>query len=213
MTLSRKSTAQAPFVLRAYYDETSPRFWRRLWIASGSPVVTAAEKAHIRRTIGKIGLDALDPKALALLDFVANFVEPNEAVPEFDSLTESILFKEEPKEDQFTMICHLVGKPHVGTYTANEKTVVSSAIVGDPDSRCRGRCGIGCYQFMQWRPHQYTQECFEHDICHHEVGSMLGACSDSFWKAYYGYMNAPNCDFEKEKKTRQVRRTPVNIKK
>lgn len=197
ITLRRNGSVRSPLVLQAIFDaktltvgERAP-LWRRLWIASGSPIMTEKDQAVIRETIADIGIDAIDFKVFIVLDFIANFVEPNEAVPEYDSTTEEILLKS--RKGTYTMICHLIGQLHQGTYYVDGKPVVSEAVVGDPETRCRGRCGIGCYQFMQWRTSQYTQECFEHDLCHAEVGSMLGPCSDSFWKAYYGYMNAPNC--------------------
>lgn len=199
ITLHRHDSNRSSLVLQAVFDakasplsigERTP-MWRRLWIASGSPIMTEKDQAMIRETIADIGIDSIDFKVFIVLDFIANFVEPNEAVPEYDSKTEEVLLNS--RQGTYTMICHLVGQLHVGTYFVDGNAVVSTAVVGDPETRCRGRCGIGCYQFMQWRTSQYTQECFEHDLCHAEVGSMLGPCSDSFWKAYYGYMNAPNC--------------------
>lgn len=199
VTLNRDEADQSPLVIQAVFDNNfdpfrsseQPPFWRRLWVASGSPIIRENEQALIRDAIAAAGKESIDLKALVVIDFIANFVAPNEAVPEYDAGTEEFLLKE--RKGKYTMICHLVGKLNFGTYVAYGKTVVTSAIVGDPETRCRGRCGIGCYQFMQWRTSQYTQECFEHDVCHAETGSMMGPCSDSFWKAYYGYMNAPNC--------------------
>lgn len=98
-----------------------------------------------------------------------------------------------PEKPLWNMICNKIGKKIQGSYTVGEKTIKSSAIVGLKKDKCAGRCGTGCFQIFQKKKSQYTQECFNHDLCHRQHGSLMGECGDEFWAAADGYRNAPDC--------------------
>ena len=91
------------------------------------------------------------------------------------------------------MICDSIGKKAKASYSMYGLTVSSVVMVGELSTKCKGRCGAGCNQPLQIRVNVYTQECLDHDVCHAENGVQLGVCKDAFWKAAYGYLNAPNC--------------------
>lgn len=94
-------------------------------------------------------------------------------------------------EKSFTMICSKYGQRHTGSYTAGKGQVSGEAIVGSKTDRCPGRCGGGCGMFLGRS--QYTQECFNHDVCNRTLNSQLGPCEDEFWAASQGFLTAPNC--------------------
>jgi hypothetical protein len=109
---------------------------------------------------------------------------------------ERIVFFDKDKQDSepkkgWTEICELIGKKNVGKYTDGaESEIEGEAVVGDRNQRCFGRCGAGC---VPYRVGTYTQECFNHDLCHRTTGENWGICKDEFMMASDGYIHAPRC--------------------
>ena len=91
------------------------------------------------------------------------------------------------------MICEWIGLERAATYSVAQELVSLVVKVGDSETRCRGRCGLGCWQLYQWRPNQYTQECLNHDVCRDMTNGNFGECKDEFWIAALGYVSAPDC--------------------
>ena len=184
-----------PLVLQAVFPkhESAKKrpSWERFWISSGSRRLSENDHLQIHAALQRVGAETVDSEVLTIAEFITGFVEANTEIPEYDSnLARTLKRKRRPS---FTLICDALGQTRSATYVANGTELTSSAIVGDPATRCKGRCGTGCYQVLQWNPNQYTQECLSHDVCNRDMGSMMGPCADSFWKAYDGYMNAPDC--------------------
>ncbi len=137
-------------------------------------------------------LTLLEQELSTTLSFLINFISFGRPLSRFQGLVlrnyDSFINERSWKE-----ICNKIGKEHEGKYTAFEKEYEGSGIVGEKDTRCLGRCGTGCMQAFQKKKYQYTQECFDHDLCTRTVGTILGECKDEFWTASDGYRNAENC--------------------
>jgi len=70
---------------------------------------------------------------------------------------------------------------------------IEQGIVGDINSDCIGRCGLGCGWDLF--PERYTQECFNHDLCTRSTGYIfgLGPCKTEFDIAQEGWTCAEEC--------------------
>ncbi len=99
------------------------------------------------------------------------------------------------KKRNWTPICDQIGTLQEASFKANGENFTIQRIIGDPKSKCAGRCGTGCFQAMQKVNRRYTQECFNHDMCHRIVGTIFGECADEFWAAVNGYSSALSCPF------------------
>lgn len=129
------------------------------------------------------------------LSFILDFMPANEEVKDYQASFFESLVDDKPK-NPFSMICEEIGKPRKTTFTRAKTDVEVELIVGQRGTKCRGRCGTGCWQFGQSMTNQYTDECFTHDACTTTEGSILGECEDEFWAASDGYFDAPNCTQE-----------------
>jgi len=179
-------------------------FWERLWFSNGEPMLTEQEQGLIQDWLKTSGgavpwfSPATDisqensARVRKLLDFLANFLEPDTPMPPFERQSSRSRFKFR-LGSTYTMICDAVGLKRQALFSAGAQKRVMNILVGDPDTRCRGRCGAGCQQWGQWNANQYTQECLNHDVCRDETGEQFGPCEDEFWIAAYGYVFAPDC--------------------
>ncbi len=178
-----------------HFMYTSGRHLNRFWI-SGVPDkqrrIEGEEQELLRLYLLESGpyLSESSAEAFKVISALAYFFPAGELILPFDSVTD---IPRAGNPAQWTMICDFVGKPHDAAYSVGTETRKSLAVVGDVDRECPGRCGIGCYQWGQSRKNQYTQECFNHDLCYAETGSAFGPCRDEYWTAYIGYSEAPDC--------------------
>ncbi len=139
-------------------------------------------------------LNPVENGLLSSLDFLLNMVPVNGAFSVIDFKKARATTSIQPKA--FTNICNQRGKAVSGSFDDVFKTYTQTKIAGNPASACLGRCGVGCIQSEpQERKRQYTQQCFNHDICVGHFGTTLGFCSDEFTAASDDYLNAPNCSF------------------
>lgn len=139
-------------------------------------------------------LNPLENGLLTSLDYLLNMVPVNGALSTIDFKKARAATRIQPKT--FTNICNQRGTAVTGSFDDLFKTYTQTKIVGNPASACLGRCGVGCVQSEpQTRKRQYTQQCFNHDLCTGFFGTVLGQCSDEFTAASDDYLNAPNCSF------------------
>lgn len=126
-----------------------------------------------------------------LAQYVLDMFPENEEIPSYLEV-ERKNNKDEPEPEKgWTPICNLIGKKNIGTYSdGSDKVINGEATVGDRSTRCFGRCGAGCIPYYMGT---YTQECFNHDLCHRITGENWGICKDEFMTASDGYMHAPRC--------------------
>ena len=179
----------------------SSQVWRKIRVTQGDGRFTVDDQRRLRE------FNSPSLEVSAILSILANFLEPNVAVENFDA--NELEYRKRLKRDFFsttesnafgswTPICSLMGTMLVATYGGLEEGEgaphQSIWPVGDYKTKCKGRCGWGCQQVVpQHRSNQYTQECFNHDVCHAETGKQLGPCADAFWAAAASYAFAPDC--------------------
>ena len=141
-------------------------------------------------------VNPLENGLLTSVDFLLNMIPVNGAFSTIDFKKAGATNLIQPKA--FTNTCSQRGTAVSGSFNdffGKKYTQVKT--VGNPASACLGRCGSGCVQTSapQIRKRQYTQQCFNHDLCAGQFGTSFGACSDEFVAASDGYLNAPNCSF------------------
>jgi hypothetical protein len=200
ITLTIERLQSATLVVRAIFPDDVPlpaakeRFFQRLWVDSGGPIITRDDQNALKSTLlQNDGLmrDGLNPNVKALLEFMAGFLEAGQKIPSFNHTnTRALLHFDIPG---YTMICDSIGQLRHVAYTAFNTVIEADIRVGDLNSNCRGRCGTGCAQVLQYHQNQYTLECLTHDACRDATHTILGDCEDEFWRAAYGYLNAPDC--------------------
>lgn len=139
-------------------------------------------------------LEPLENGLLTSVDYLLNMIPINATFNTIDFKKARAVSGIQPKA--YTNICNQRGTAVTGSFDDLFKTYTQTKIVGNPASACLGRCGVGCIQSEpQARKRQYTQQCFNHDLCVGHFGSTLGYCSDEFTAASDDYLNAPNCSF------------------
>lgn len=155
-------------------------------------MIRASEQRQMKIFLEENGASfhASEPDAFKLLDLAANFLPADEVVEPFENLQ---FWREPIQKLDWTPICDRIGQVMSARFTVNGISIESAAVVGDRATRCRGRCGASCQQFGQLFKSQYTQECFDHDVCRDSTKQNLGECADEFWKAAVGYVLAGNC--------------------
>lgn len=197
ITVHRAGRSSRPTVIKALFLKTSSpagqKLWSRLWVDSGPTTISTVEQDRLRKVVFESDRNRMDPGALAVLDFLANFVEPFHPIENFDRPGGPNLYA---LSDYFTytMICGSIGKPHEAIFTTDvafQHRHVS--VIGDTETRCQGRCGFGCPMAYTWRSSQYTQQCLNHDACRELTGSNFDQCTDEYWSAAFGYLIAPDC--------------------
>ncbi len=147
-------------------------------------------------------LNPLENGLLTSLDFLLNMVPVNGTFSTIDFKKARATTLIQPQA--FTNTCNQRGTAVTGSFDDFFKTYTQTKTVGNPTSACLGRCGVGCVQSEpQVRKRQYTQQCFNHDLCVGHFGTTLGFCSDEFTAASDDYLNAPNCSFYVVGKWRQ----------
>jgi hypothetical protein len=189
------------FVMHATFAEVETlKFSSKRYI---SFTIESNHLVGIENNLGRFtALDAIDLRAQFLFlntkhkrlaSFVLEMFPLDVEVPPQMELQRISFFnkdEEQPKKG-WTEICELIGKKNVGRYTDGaEQEIVGEAIVGDRTKRCFGRCGAGC---VPLHVGTYTQECFNHDLCHRTTGENWGICKDEFMLASDGYIHAPRC--------------------
>ncbi|MGE3759589.1 MAG: hypothetical protein AB7H97_17620 [Pseudobdellovibrionaceae bacterium] len=129
------------------------------------------------------------------LQFLVGFLPPSEEMEDYQSPIVELFAKAETvSAPKFVQICEEIGNVKLATFSRDKETFEHELKVGEKSTRCRGRCGTGCSQLFQKKKNQYTQECLNHDACSDAEGTFFGECSDEFWEASSGYMNAPDCN-------------------
>jgi hypothetical protein len=190
-------------------DGAIDSYWQRLWFSEGSQSLTALQQMVLRNAL-LVGLEhyLVTPsrpspnemdRAKLVVDFLANFLQAGTVLPPFDRSVDlpksarGSVIGSEMKWYKWNSICSSVGQPHEATFTIEDEIKTVTMVVGEIETKCRGRCGTGCGQYGQWRHNQYTQECFNHDACHSTTGEQLGPCAEAFWAATASYTSAPDC--------------------
>ena len=141
-------------------------------------------------------LNPLENGLLTSVDFLLNMIPVNGAFTIIDFKKARAAYPIQPPA--YTNTCSQRGTAVSGSFDDFfGKKYTQVKIVGNPASACLGRCGAGCVQtsVSQTKKRQYTQQCFNHDLCAGFFGTSFGACSDEFTAASDGYLNAPNCGF------------------
>lgn len=139
-------------------------------------------------------LAPLENGLLTSLDYLMNMIPINGSFSTIDFKKARATTLIQPQA--FTNTCSQRGTAVSGSFDDFFKNYTQTKIVGNPASACLGRCGVGCVQSEpQLRKRQYTQQCFNHDLCVGQFGTTLGFCSDEFTAASDDYLNAPNCSF------------------
>jgi hypothetical protein len=192
-----------PTVVKAQFKATNrqdqfaiaKRLWKRLWVESAKQSLTGEEQLELRQAVFLANPSTLSASAHAVLDFLTNFVEPDQRIEELDRTMEPDSLWGFSSIFHYTLICDAIGQVREATFTGAPGAGLTTTlmIVGDPATKCRGRCGASCQQPFQWRKNQYTQECLNHDACRDASGSVFGFCKDEFWAAAFGYLVAPDC--------------------
>lgn len=157
---------------------------------SGRETLTEEDKNYVTQILED---GQLSPEQEKLASFLIEMVPINESIGIFDSANgfhpyglPDILKKVIPKAWQ--NICSSRGQNRKGFFHDGAQNRSVSALVGDPKTRCRGRCGVGCKGSAR-----YTQECLNHDLCKETTGDNLGVCSGEFFAAAAGFLAAEVC--------------------
>ncbi len=174
------SKAKAIQITYEDYEEGRPTLL--YFNITGNSKLERQDKEEVRKLLSSKNLAPSERRILTMID---------EMFPTGESVGEYQSFFSEFKAASFEQICHLRGKKHHGFYSVGKVTYRGEATVGDPNSRCYGRCGPSC-GILLYRE-VYTQECFEHDLCNRREGTQLGVCEDEFWRAADGYLSAWSC--------------------
>ncbi len=182
------------FIARYFPNGVIQRFWVA-GVADHQRMILVREQKYVKQILDRqrVELQNQHPAAFAFLQFIADFLPPNEIIEPFEDSSFAAPLKPNLWELRWIMICDFVGKKSQAVFTVGGDTVSVTAPVGLTKSGCRGRCGTQCEQWGQYRANQYTQECFDHDVCRDNTGTNLGECSDEFWAAAPGYTWAENC--------------------
>jgi hypothetical protein len=138
-------------------------------------------------------------KLLKSMDTILTMAPPGQSIdlmqrplPEEESLITS---------QAISMMCQERGKCGYAFYSDKKGAHSVKAVVGDPASKCLGRCGSGCSGTSN-NKRVYTQECLNHDICIGIVGTgYLGnklygkknQCKDEFNAAIASYSRGESC--------------------
>ena len=139
-------------------------------------------------------LAPLENGLLTSVDFLLNMIPVNGIFSHIDFKKARAASPIQPRA--ITNICSQRGTLVSGSFDDLFKNYTQKKTVGNPVSACLGRCGVGCVQSEpQTRKRQYTQQCFNHDLCAGYFGTSFGYCSDEFTAASDDYLNAPNCSF------------------
>lgn len=155
----------------------------------------------------------VERKFLSTLDLLINFFPSDQ---HFDSISwknqnQYIPLKQRQTDKKelkklYEDICKLRGKTNTAVFTANPNNsgfIITPPplqklkdVVGDPVTACRGRCGEGCEKAVDIVPlryNQYTQNCFDHDLCSWFHGSWYFDCRDELQRAAKDYSIALDC--------------------
>lgn len=185
-------------VVRAVFPAGPGRhMFKSLRVESGAPVLSDADRVALavfgyresRRDVGTNGT--------ALLSYLSDFVPRGATIERFDEREQPANFRKSARE-RWTMICKYIGKRHMSAYTLTDAKKINHRKfwVGRKADGCVGRCGIGCMPtFPQPNAYQYTQECFNHDMCLSALlrGQGDDVCMDEMWAAAAGFLSAPDC--------------------
>lgn len=151
----------------------------------GPEVLTSEDKTYIQELLSK---EELSPGQNQLASFLVEMVPTNEPLGDYESPNN---FSDVLIALSWVSICQNRGQIKTGTFSVDGQTYEAKAIVGDLDTSCKGRCGIGCGN--RAGNGRYTQECLNHDICRRETGENWGKCNGEFWAAAAGFLAAETC--------------------
>jgi hypothetical protein len=192
------TTGRLKTEVNALYLKGEP-IWDRVWISSGLGRFTAREQTRLSRLAIEAPEVLVKSNTLSFISLLADFLAPETSIENFDSAmmpSASARVWGSNITGTWTPICEFIGQTRLAQYTLPNDPVphVSLWPVGEPATYCKGRCGWGCAQTIpQHKRSQYTQECFDHDVCYSETGALLGVCKQTFWIAAASYVFAPNC--------------------
>lgn len=94
------------------------------------------------------------------------------------------------KRKSYQRICHFEGAVHEASYIFVGKSYSQLATVGSPKDNCMGLCGKYCKKGVG--KDIYTQECFDHDLCHRKTKSFFG-CFGELVRAIPGFFFGDDC--------------------
>lgn len=102
-------------------------------------------------------------------------------------------------------ICAIEGRTATGTYTVDDERRQKNRRVGPcyfkpaQGDACLGRCGPGCGAPPNPTIQIFAQDCFNHDLCTGETGTILGECADEWRAASDDFLFGRDCgDFDGE---------------
>ncbi|RZA06226.1 MAG: hypothetical protein EOP11_10920 [Proteobacteria bacterium] len=185
------------FSVRAEFDPAlNEKMFYRLGALGASRPLKASDQEFLRASVLSFGAENFSAASRALLDFVGLFAEPGFQPREKDLSREA--YRRQKAAGGLlattTILCHKLGRPHTGYFTARGESWQQTMVIGSHE--CTGKCGKGCGLDGDWRQGQYTQECFDHDLCCTMTKENMGDCEDEFWAAASGFLTAPLCMFK-----------------
>jgi hypothetical protein len=184
--------------VNALYNK-GEKIWNRVWTSVGDGRFTTREQNRLGRLAMEAPEALVKTNTLSFVSLLADFLAPDTSIESFDSTmmpAASARVWGSNAMGTWTPICEFVGQPRLAQYSLPNVALPIQSIwtVGEPATYCKGRCGWGCSQAVpQHKTSQYTQECFDHDVCYSETGALLGVCKKTFWIAAASYVFAPDC--------------------
>jgi hypothetical protein len=163
----------------------------------GSGEATALDQADINafETLlrsRKPDQSQLDDAITSTLNFLSNYHAGD--VVNIDINTDMPSITPRAAATTITPICSQINSSITGTYTVGGVSYTQTATCGPCGSgECVGRCGPGCSVPPSPFVQRFTQECFNHDLCHGATGQILGPCADEWVKAAPGFFFGTDC--------------------
>jgi hypothetical protein len=185
------------FAVSAWFDPSvNDRMFKKIApLASGRPL-NREDQARLRETASQAGSDRLSQNARTLFKFLTEFAPPG-FIPKVTDLSALAAKNRLQAFAGTTVICEKLGRRHTGYFTAKGQAWQQTMVLGSHG--CMGKCGPGCGADGRWDQGQYTQECYNHDLCCTMTKDNMGDCEDEFWAAAAGFLSAPLCMFVQRK--------------
>lgn len=181
------------FALRVDFDPSvNEAMFSGIRPLGASRPLRAEDQSALRAAAAKVGEARLSPEARGLVKFLVGFAPPGFS-PAARDLTGPAKRHRPNAFAQTTILCEKLGQLHTGYFTARGQAWKQTMVLGSHG--CMGKCGPGCGVDGRWDQGQYTQECFNHDLCTVMTNENMGDCADEFWEAANGFLTAPMCMF------------------
>jgi hypothetical protein len=148
-------------------------------------LATMPRKDFNARNIDAVKLVPLDRQAIE-----------NLTPPELDMTATDV--RELESAQSITSICYAIGHQYRGRYfkctdflglCLTRRYISYTHLVGG--TNCFGRCGVGCTGVPQVR--RYTRDCFNHDSCVKNLGTIAMSCDIMFTFCADDALRAPRC--------------------